>query len=58
MESPTRKDNDAVEPSIDDLHKIALELERQVADFRIIGDGGINFTGSMEHGFSVSYEGE
>lgn len=46
---------DPTEPEVsaEQLHDRLKELEKQYANFRIMGDGTINFNGSMKHGFTA-----
>lgn len=57
MESPDRESSDAVgksaPPSVDELHKRLLKMEKMVEDFRIVGGG---FHGSFQKGYAVTDE--
>jgi hypothetical protein len=59
MESSGRENNFSITPkeeppSLEAMHKRLAGLEKQFKDFRIIGDGTINFSGDMEKGFSAN----
>ena len=56
-ESELEKVDRANPPTLEELHKRLLTMEKEHKDFRIIGDGTINFSGDMKKGFSASFNG-
>jgi hypothetical protein len=43
-------------PSEEEMHKRLLKLEKMYRDFRIVGDGTINFQGDMRKGFTATLD--
>lgn len=38
------------------MHERLVRLEKMAKDFRIIGDGTVNFSGNLEKGFSATFD--